>query len=128
MIRALRSRLALEVWVCALLIGLGGVTFVAAALFRLWTEGGVGVLSFPIALCVLELIAVAGLVSGWRWARPVVLVIVMLGALLHLLVALGNGADWTRAISAVLVAAQVYALVLLNTKPIREHFGITNEP
>jgi hypothetical protein len=39
-------------------------------------------------------------------------------------IVLGGGPMWTRVVSAVVAIAQVYAVVLLNTKPIRIHFGL----
>ncbi|HWE88795.1 MAG TPA: hypothetical protein VG317_04960, partial [Pseudonocardiaceae bacterium] len=69
-------------------------------------------------------LAVAGVLIGRRWARPIVLVIVVLGTLWHLLVVLGGGPGPARVVSAVLVAALVYAIVLMFTGPVREHFGL----
>jgi hypothetical protein len=41
-----------------------------------------------------------------------------------MVIVLGGGPIWTRVVSVILAVAQVYAVVLLNTKPIRIHFGL----
>ena len=119
------GRAPFDVWLCALLVGGAGVIFLVESLIRLFAEGGAGILSVPIVLLVLEGGAAVAILAGTRWARPVVLIIAIIGALVHMVIALGQGLLWTRVVSAILAIAQVYALVALNTKPVREHFGIT---
>jgi hypothetical protein len=116
----------MDVWVCVALVGGAGVVFFVESLIRLATEGGVGILTLPLILLVLQGGAAVAMLSGSRWARPVIVVVVIIGALLHMVIALGQGPGWTRAVSAILALAQVYALVALNTKPVREHFGISS--
>jgi hypothetical protein len=119
------GRAPFDVWLCVLLVGGAGVVFLAESLIRFLSEGGGGILALPVALLVLEGGAAVAIFAGTRWTRPVVLIVVILGALSHMVIALGQGVMWTRVVSAVLAIAQVYALVALNTKPIREHFGIS---
>ena len=119
------GRAPFDVWLCALLVGGAGVIFLVESLVRLFSEGGAGILAVPIVLLVLEAGAAVAILGGVRWARPVVLIVVIICALLHMVIALGQGALWTRVVSAILAIAQVYALVALNTKPVREHFGIS---
>jgi hypothetical protein len=118
------ARATFDVWLCALLIGGAGVIFLVESLIRLAAEGGAGILALPVVLLALEVGAAAAVVAGTRWARPVVLAVVVIGALLHMVIALGQGPMWTRVVSAILALAQVYTLVALNTRPVREHFGI----
>jgi hypothetical protein len=115
-----------DIWVCAGMLGGAGLVFVVESVIRLATEAGVGasLLYVPIAQAVLDLLAAAVIVVGSRSLRPGVLVIAVLGTLVHMVIVLGGGPVWTRLVSAVLAIAQVYAVVLLNTKPIRIHFGL----
>jgi hypothetical protein len=117
-----------DIWVCAGMLGGAGLVFVVESVIRLATEAGVGtsLLYVPIAQAVLDLLAAAVIVVGSRSLRPGVLVIAVLGTLVHMVIVLGGGPVWTRLVSAVLAIAQVYAVVLLNTKPIRIHFGLDN--
>lgn len=118
-----RGRTPFDVALCALLIGGCGFVFLAASVLRLLAEGDVGVLTLPVVVAVLEAGAAGSVFAGIRLARPAVFVLLMLVTVLHLLIAMGGGAMWTRVVSAVLAAGGVYALVLLNTRPIREYFG-----
>jgi hypothetical protein len=115
-----------DIWVCAGMLGGAGLVFVVESVVRLATESGVGasLLYVPIAQAVLDLLCAAVIVVGSRALRPGVLAIAVLGTLVHMVIVLGGGPIWTRAVSAVLAVAQVYAVVLLNTKPIRIHFGL----
>jgi hypothetical protein len=124
MIHDLRSRLPLDVWAGMLLIAASGLIFLIEGLIRLAIEGGPSVLLIPAVLCGLDLIAAAGVFSGRRWTRPIVLAVVVIGAVWHLDAAMAGGIGWTRVVSAVLVVAQVYAIVLMYTGPVREHFGL----
>ncbi|HEX3788639.1 MAG TPA: hypothetical protein VHW44_12320 [Pseudonocardiaceae bacterium] len=114
-----------DVWLCVLLMAGAGIVFMVESLIRLSTVGGAGLLQFPATMLLFELAAAAGALAGARWARPVVLIIVILAALLHIVIVLGDGPGWTRIVSGVLAASQIYALVVLNTKPVREHFRIS---
>jgi hypothetical protein len=116
-----------EIWVCAGMLGGAGLVFLVESLIRLATEGpavGASLLYVPIAQAVLDVLCAAVIVVGSRAIRPGVLVIAVLGTLVHMVIVLGGGPIWTRVVSAVLAIAQVYAVVLLNTKPIRIHFGL----
>jgi hypothetical protein len=115
-----------DIWVCAGMLGGAGLVFVAESVIRLATEAGVGssLLYVPIVQAVLDLLCAAVIVVGSRTLRPGVLVVAVLGTLVHMVIVLGGGPMWTRVVSAVLAIAQVYAVVLLNTKPIRIHFGL----
>jgi hypothetical protein len=115
-----------DIWVCAGMLGGAGLVFVAESVIRLATEAGVGssLLDVPIVQAVLDLLCAAVIVVGSRTLRPGVLVVAVLGTLVHMVIVLGGGPMWTRVVSAVLAIAQVYAVVLLNTKPIRIHFGL----
>jgi hypothetical protein len=112
-----------DIWVCAGMLGGAGLVFLAESLIRLSAEGA-SILYVPIAQAVLDLLCAAVIVAGSRTLRPGVLVIAVLGTLVHMVIVLGGGPIWTRVVSAVLAIAQVYAVVLLNTRPIRIHFGL----
>jgi hypothetical protein len=112
-----------EIWVCAGLLGGAGLVFLVESLIRLSTELP-NILYVPVVQAVLDLACAAVIVVGSRVLRPGVLVIAVLGTLVHMVIVLGGGPIWTRVVSAVLAVAQVYAVVLLNTKPIRIHFGL----
>lgn len=119
------GRVGFDVWLGALLVAAPGVVFLVESLIRAFTEGGDGILALPVVLLVLEGGAAVAVLTGTRWARPLVLILVILAALLHMVIALGEGLLWTRMVSAILAVSQVYVLVVLNTKPVREHFGIS---
>jgi hypothetical protein len=108
------------------MLGGAGLAFVVESVVRLATESGLGasLLYVPIVQAVLDLACAAVIVAGSKALRPGVLVIAVLGTLVHMVIVLGGGPIWTRVVSAVLAVAQVYAVVLLNTKPIRIHFGL----
>ena len=112
-----------DIWTCAGMLGGAGLVFLAESLIRLSAEGA-SILYVPIAQAVLDVLCALVIVAGRRTLRPGVLVIAVLGTLVHMVIVLGGGPIWTRVVSAVLAVAQVYAVVLLNTKPIRIHFGL----
>ena len=112
-----------DIWTCAGMLGGAGLVFLAESLIRLSAEGA-SILYVPIAQAVLDVLCALVIVAGRRTLRPGVLVIAVLGTLVHMVIVLGGGPVWTRVVSAVLAVAQVYAVVLLNTKPIRIHFGL----
>jgi hypothetical protein len=117
------TRTQFDVRVCAALIGGAGVIWLVESLFRLSGQP-TNIIVVPIIALVLEAAAAVVVVTGNRVLRPGALVITVLGALLHMVILLGDTPIWTRIVSGILAAAQIYALVLLNTKPIREHFGL----
>ncbi|HEX7660539.1 MAG TPA: hypothetical protein VF444_13780 [Pseudonocardiaceae bacterium] len=123
MIPALRAKVPLDVWLCSLLIAVSGVLFLVEGLVRYATEGGASIVTLPAIFCVLNLLAAVGLIVGVRFVRPTAVTILGLGAVLHLLVLAGTGHAWTRIASGVLLAAQLYAIVLLHTGPVRDHCG-----
>jgi hypothetical protein len=123
----LGSRLPFDVLACALLIGGSGLVFLVVGLVRFLSEGGFGILEVPIIVFVLQLGAAIAMLTGFRLARPVIVVLVVLVALMHMVIALDNGFAWTRVASGVLAAANVYALVLCNTRPVRAHFGLDTD-
>ena len=111
-------------FLAALLAGTG-LLFVIERLALLAVSGnGPDILPLPIAQLVLDAGCAAVVLAGNRPLRPVVLVITMLGAVLQMVIVLGGGPLWSIVITALLAIAQVYTLVLLNTKPIRVHFGL----
>jgi hypothetical protein len=116
-------RARFDVRVSALLVGGGGLVFLAESLIQLSSQGA-GILELPIIALVLQSAAAAIILTGNRMARPVALIVVILAALMHMVILLGEGPVWTRIVSGLLAAAQMYALVLLNTKPVRAHFGL----
>jgi hypothetical protein len=118
------GRLPLDVLICALLIGGCGLVYLIAEAIRLLPTAGAGSLAAPIVVAVLLLGAAAAVVAGLRPIRPAVLIVLILATLLQLLFVMDGGLLWRQVVSAILAAAQVYALVLLNTKPVREHFGL----
>jgi hypothetical protein len=117
------TRTQLDVRVAAALIGGAGVVWLVESLFRLSGQPA-NILYVPIVALVLEGAAAWVVLVGHRVLRPGALVVAVLGALLHMVILLGDGPLWTRIVSGVLAAGQIYALVVLNTKPVREHFGL----
>jgi hypothetical protein len=117
------TRTQFDVRVCAGLIGGSGLVWLVESLFRLSGQPA-NILFVPIVALVLDAAAAWVVLSGNRVLRPAPLVLAVLGALLHMVILLGDGPLWTRIVSGLLAAAQIYALVLLNTKPVREHFGL----
>jgi len=114
-----------DVRVLAGLLAGTGLLFVIQRLALLAVPGiGPDILPLPIAQLVLDAGCAAVVLAGNRALRPVVLVITVLGALLQMVIVLSGGPVWSVVVSALLAIAQVYSLVLLNTKPIRVHFGL----
>lgn len=115
-----------EVRVSALLVGGAGLVFLLESLFLLPRQG-VGILYLPLAEFALNAATTWIILTGNRVLRAPALVVVVLGVLVHMVILLGAGPVWARIVSGVLAAASVYALVILNTKPIRIHFGLDTE-
>ena len=110
----------IEVRLTASIIGGGAVAFMVEALVRSSTDGGGGLLQVPIVFLLIALVSVGLLVMRPRAARVMVAFGALLPALLHMTIAVGNGPWWVRVISAVIGLGNVYAVVLVNTRPSRE--------
>ena len=115
-----------EVRISSLLVGGAGLVFLVESLFLLPRQG-VGILYLPLAVFVLNSLTTWIVLTGNRVLRAPALVVVVLGVLVHMVILLGGGPLWSRIVSGVLAAVSVYALVVLNTKPIRIHFGLDTE-
>lgn len=115
-----------EVRTSALLVAGAAVIFLVESLFLIPTQH-IGIIYLPVVLFVLNALATWVILTGNRVLRTPILVVVVLGVLVHMVILLGGGPLWARVISGVLAAASVYALVILNTKPIRIHFGLDTE-
>jgi hypothetical protein len=118
-----KSAVPPEVFVPALVAVGGALLFLIMGLVRWQVDGDATWLRFPAVIAVLELVAAAGLVVGFKPARVTGIFVFGILALLYLLVTLNEGPLWTRIVSGVLSAAHVYGVVLLNTGPAREHLG-----
>jgi hypothetical protein len=107
------------------LLGATGLVFLVERVVQAQAPGqGASILPLPIGQFVLDLACAAVVLNGNRVLRPVVLAITVLGALLQMVILLGGGPLWNFVVALLLAMAQVYTLVLLNTKPIRVHFGL----
>lgn len=115
-----------EVRISALLVGGAGLVFLLESLFLLPVQG-TGILYLPLAVFALNAVTTWIILTGNRVLRAPALVVVVLGVLVHMVILLGGGPLWSRILSGVLAAASVYALVILNTKPVRIHFGLDTE-
>ncbi|MGM1058142.1 hypothetical protein [Saccharothrix sp. Mg75] len=100
----------------------GAVLFVLMGVVRWQVESDPYWVRFPVILAVLSLLAVAGLLAGWRPARLTAAFVFGLVALVHLLAVLNQGPVWIRVLSGLLSAVHVFAVVLLNTRPALVHF------
>jgi hypothetical protein len=116
-------RAPLEVRLAAALLVGSAAVFLLAGLLRLVTEGGGGLLTAPLLQLALSVGVAGGLLNGIRLARWFGMALALLGALVHMLLALQPLPWWARVVSGLLAAAQVYAAVLLNTKPAVEATG-----
>jgi hypothetical protein len=112
-----------DVRICAALLGGTGLVFLVERLIQLSSQGAPS-LTPAIAQFVLDLGCAWVVLAGNRPLRPVVLLITVLGALLQMVILLGGGPLWSFVVALALALVQVYLLVLLNTKPIRVHFGL----
>ncbi|MFI9009765.1 hypothetical protein ACIGNX_21285 [Actinosynnema sp. NPDC053489] len=111
-----------EAFLATLIGAVGGLVFVLMGLVQWQVEDDPTWVRFPVIVAVLELLAVGGLVAGWRPARLTAAFVFGLVALIHLLAVLNQGPVWLRVLSGLLSAAHVFAVVLLNTKPARLYF------
>jgi hypothetical protein len=112
-----------EIRTSTVIVGAIGLVFLVANLVLLHSNG-VGILYLPLVLFVLDSASVWIVLTGNRVLRTLALVVVVLTALVQMVSLLGNGPLWFRICCGVLAAASVYALVVLNTKPVRVHFGL----
>ncbi len=115
-----------EIRISSLLVAGAGLVFLLESLFLLPRQG-LGILYLPLAVFALNSLATWIILTGNRALRAPVLVVVVMGVLVHMVIMLGGGPVWSRVISGVLAAVSVYALVILNTKPVRIHFGLDTE-
>jgi len=106
----------------ALLVG-SALAFLLVAVSRMLVEGGGGWLQAPLLQLAVALGVAGGLLTGLRLARYAGIVVALLGALLHMVLALQPAPWWARVVSGVLAIVQVYAAVLLNTRPVVEYTG-----
>ncbi|MEU5692597.1 hypothetical protein [Actinosynnema sp. NPDC020468] len=112
-----------EVFAAIVVGAASALAFVLEGLVRWQADGDPGWIRFPVIVAVLELLAVAALLTRARAARLGATVVFVLVGLIHLLATLNDGPVWVRVLSGVLSAAHVFGLVLLNTRPSLEHFG-----
>jgi hypothetical protein len=107
-----------------LLVG-GGLLFVITDLLWLAVDGGdtAQLLVVPLLQLAIGVGVAGGLIRGSRIARYVGLVFTLTFALLHMLFALQDGPILIRVLTGVIAASQIYAAVLLNTRPALDHTG-----
>ncbi|SDM89192.1 hypothetical protein [Allokutzneria albata] len=109
-----------ELWaILACLVG-AELVFLGAGVLRWAAEGGADLLVLPTVLLVLVLVAAASLLTRIRIAKAGATAVAVFAALLHLLIVLGDGPGLARIVSGIVGAAHVYAVVLLNTGPMRK--------
>ncbi|MCP3797686.1 hypothetical protein NLX83_00290 [Allokutzneria sp. A3M-2-11 16] len=109
-----------ELWATlACLVG-AQLVFLIAAIVRWTAEGGADVVMTPLVLLVLSAVAAGSILARIGIARAGAIAVAVFAALLHLLIVLGDGPVLARVLSGVLGAAQVYAVVLLSTGPMRK--------
>jgi hypothetical protein len=106
-----------ELRMAAGLLAGSALIFLLTALARMADEGGGGWLQLPLLQLAVALGVGGGALTGVRLARYLGIAIGLLGALLHMVLALQSGPWWARVVSGVLALVLVYAAVLFNTKP-----------
>ena len=111
------SAAPVELRVAAGLLTGSGLVFVLVALWRMLAEGGGGWLEWPLVQLAVAVGVSGGLLTGSRLARLVGIAVALAGALLQMVLALHSAPWWARVVSGLLAIAQVYAAVLLNTRP-----------
>ncbi|MFS8102847.1 hypothetical protein LFM09_37535 [Lentzea alba] len=116
-------RKPVEVRVSAAVAFGGALVFFVVGLILWRTTGDANVLKPPSVVALVELPVAAALLLRLRFAHYPAMIVFILIALLHLLIALADGPGWARAASGVLSAVHLYGVVLLNTGPAREHLG-----
>lgn len=117
------GRSPLEIRLAAGLLVAGGVAFLLVAAARSATEGGGNLFTPPLLELVLALGVGGGLLAGMRLARYAGMVLALLTAFLHAVIALEPVPVWVRIVSGLIAVSQVYVAVLLNTKPALLHSG-----
>jgi hypothetical protein len=115
-----------EIRVSAALVVGGALVFLLQGLFLLHGEGAT-ILYVPIVMLLINIGFAWIILAGNRSLRPVVLIVLVLEVLLQLVVLLGNGPVWARVMAGAAAAVLLYAQVVLNTKPVRVHFGLDVE-
>ncbi|MFB9903239.1 hypothetical protein [Allokutzneria oryzae] len=114
------GRRPVELWaVLACLLG-SELVFLVTGLVRWAAEGGADLVTLPLLLAVLAAVATGGILARLGIGRIGAITVAIFAALLHLLVVLGDGPVFARIVSGVVAAAQVYAVVLLSTGPMRK--------
>ncbi|GAA4025548.1 hypothetical protein GCM10022247_57870 [Allokutzneria multivorans] len=109
-----------ELWATlACLVG-AELVFLVAGLVRWAAEGGADLIVLPLVLLALSLVAAGSIMARIGIARAGAIAIAIFAGLLHLLVVLGDGPVIARVISGIVGAAQIYAVVLLSTGPMRK--------
>jgi hypothetical protein len=107
----------LELRLAAGLLTGSALVFVLVALGRMLDEGGGDWLQPPLLQLAVALGVSGGVLTGVRLARFVGIAVALTGALLHMVLALQPAPWWARLLSGLLAMAQIYAAVLLNTRP-----------
>ena len=109
-----------ELWATlACLVG-AQVAFLVVAIVRWTVEGGADLVVAPLVLLVLSVVAAGSILARIGIARAGAIAVAIFAALLHLLIVLGDGPVMARIVSGIVGAAQVYAVVLLSTGPMRK--------
>jgi hypothetical protein len=111
----------LELRLAAGLLTGSALVFVLVALGRMLDEGGGDWLQLPLLQLAVALGVSGGVLTGVRLARFVGIAVALAGALLHMVLALQPAPWWARLLSGLLAMAQIYAAVLLNTRPAVEY-------
>jgi hypothetical protein len=97
------------------------LAFVLMAVGRMLAEGGGGWLQLPLLQLAVAIGVSGGMLTGIRLARIVGIAVALAGALLQMVLALQPAPWWARLVSGLLAIAQIYAAVLLNTRPAIEY-------
>ncbi|AOS62765.1 hypothetical protein [Actinoalloteichus hymeniacidonis] len=113
-----------EVRVAAGTLAGGAALFLLVGLVRWLTEGGFDVVGLPLVVFLAAGSSAAGLFTGRIGLRIFAMVIASLTALLYLQFVLSDGFWWVRVLGGLAAAGAVYAVVLLNTGPARQFFGL----
>ena len=115
-----------EVRVSASLVLAGALIFLLQGFLLLGSEGAT-ILYVPIVMLLFNVGFAWIILAGNRSLRPVVLILVIIEVILQMIVLLGNGPVWARVMSGLAAAVLLYTQVVLNTKPVRVHFGLDVE-
>jgi hypothetical protein len=107
----------IELRVAAGLLSGSALVFLLVALGRMLAEGGGGWVQPPLVQLAVALGVSGGVLTGSRLARFAGIAVALAGALLQMVLALQSAPWWARLVSGLLAMAQIYAAVLLNTRP-----------